>query len=263
MNNIRLDGFAAHALQAKYYKYRAPYLKAFFSSVANELHLTRDSRLVDVCCGNGDLATGFSELVGRIYAFDGSEEMLSFAPRLQNVVYSQHDVNSTTFKAPESVDYLFIGRAIHWIETRSLIELIQANLGPSGGVAICMANWDPSAPWYLPFHQLLAKYRGSQGPELDQTGRTKLTSEAGFEVVERVAVKARTTFELGYLVLHALSRSYGETFLRISADLDQFKRALARDVAPTAREDGKFEGDINNWALVYRRTRHSTLSKTV
>ncbi len=262
MNNTRLDGIAAHALQAKYYKYRAPYLKAFFSSAANELHLTRDSRLVDVCCGNGDLATGFSGLVGRIYAFDGSEEMLSIAPRLQNVVYSQHDVNATTFKAPESIDYLFIGRAIHWIETRSLIELIQANLGPSGGVAICMANWDPSATWYRPFHQLLAKYRASQGPQLDQTGLTKL-GEAGFEVVERVAVRTKATFDLGYLVLHALSRSYGEAFVRISADLDQFKRALASDVAPTARKDGKFEGDINNWALVYRRTRHSTFSGTV
>ncbi|MCE9506976.1 MAG: class I SAM-dependent methyltransferase [Alphaproteobacteria bacterium] len=250
MNAINPESIKLHSAQAKYYKYREPYLQDLFVRLSNKLQLNPESRLLDICCGSGELAKGFSDYVGKIYAVDGSAEMLSFAPPLKNTVYSQHDVNLAVFKAPEPVDHFVIGRAIHWIGPDSLVNLIKANLKTGGRIVICSTQW--SADWGSIYSSLLREYKDQPVRRYDFTGAETLRG-AGFEAVDRFSVRRKGKFDLQYLIDHTLSTSYGDSLKRLSLDIDRFRTALLNNLSPYFK-DGKLEADFASWSRIYAKT---------
>jgi SAM-dependent methyltransferase len=257
MNTINPESIISHSAQAKYYKYREPYLQDLFVQLSNKLQLNSESRLLDICCGSGELAKGFSDYVGKIYAIDGSAEMLAFAPPLKNTIYSQHDVNLTAFKAPEPVDHFVIGRAIHWIAADSLINMIKVNLKMGGRIVICSTQW--AADWGSIYLSVLQEYKDQSARRFDFTGTETLRS-AGFEGVDRFLVRRKGKFDLQFLVGHALSTSYGDSLKKLSLDIDRFKTTLFNNLSPHFK-DGKLEGEFASWAIIYARTEdHNTRS---
>lgn len=244
------ESITMHAPQAKYYKYREPYLRNLFVELSSKLQLNPESRLLDICCGNGELAKGFSDYVGRIYAVDGSAEMLSFAPPLKNVVYAQHDINSAVFKTPEPVNCFVIGRAIHWIAADSLVNMVGANLKAGGRIVICSTHW--SANWGPAYAAILRDYKEPSNRQFDFSGAETLRA-AGFEPVDRFSVRSRGAFDLEYLVGHTLSTSYGDNLKRLSSGIDRFKAALSNGLSAHFK-DGKLEADFASGAIIYAKT---------
>ena len=162
MATINPNSIALHSAQSKYYKYREPYLPAFFDYLSSKLQLYQGSRLLDLCCGSGELAVGLIDRVSKIYAVDGSSEMLALAPRHTRIFYSQCDINSEAFKSPELIDHILIGRAIHWISPKSLETLVRSNLRSGGKIAICSTQWSTKDAWYEAYASIVGEYRNCE-----------------------------------------------------------------------------------------------------
>ena len=134
------DVRTSFAIASRFYKWRVPYPANLFESACRLLKLDRDSAVLDVCCGSGDLAVGFANHVGRVAGLDFSERMLALAPRHERVDYIRHDIN--TLPVPEILqqvrfDCFAIGRAIHWIDEGALAQVTEQNLKREGCILIC------------------------------------------------------------------------------------------------------------------------------
>lgn len=236
---------AAHA-----YRHRIPYIPKFFEQLLSLSHMTRESRVLDLCCGNGQLAIGLSKCVAHIDAVDGSAEMLDLAPKVDNVRYILGNVNKPQLPSLLDIrkfDHFVIGRAIHWVELESLRALSESCLKDKGRIIVAAAGWDRKTPWIEEFHKVRRAY-GRSLP-LDWRGTEKL-SAIGFHVEERFVVTTKISCDIHYLVNHAAS--YSASYRVIRANLDKFRSDLARALQPYI-EDGMLTGLIENSATIYRR----------
>lgn len=247
-----VDSIAAHSRLAPYYKYRAPYVEELFAGLAQKIGLNSRSRLLDVCCGSGEVAVRLAGHAGKIYAIDGSAEMMSFAPTRDNVFYAQCDVNTTIFRADEPIDHIFVGRAMHWVGIDGLKNLIDANLGPRGTVVTCTALYLPNQPWQPALERVLQKYGKQPGKgQVDVAGIPKLGA-LGFEVADRLQFTRRARFDLRQLMLVQLSYGHGALFSNVTANMDRFMDDLGTELSGYLR-NGSLESVHLNWALIFRR----------
>src|SRR5215470_1485902 len=113
------------------YRYRLPYHGKFFEKLSEKLSLTSESKILDICCGNGQLSLGLADKIKKSVAIDYSCGMLSVATPHPNIIYLNHDINSPPFPPSltnEKFDHFLLGRAIHWIRIDSLLDAIAKNL---------------------------------------------------------------------------------------------------------------------------------------
>jgi SAM-dependent methyltransferase len=114
-----LNSIATHSKIADYYKYRPPYLAEFFHIGAIKMKLRKSDKLLDLCCGRGELANGFSNYVDKIKAVDGSSQMLKNSIARNNISYHLADVNHDEMNFIEEIDHIVIGSAIHWVSQKT------------------------------------------------------------------------------------------------------------------------------------------------
>ncbi|WP_078461562.1 class I SAM-dependent methyltransferase [Solemya velum gill symbiont] len=241
-----------HSAQARYYRYQTPYLPRLFSRLAQRLDLTAESTLLDLCCGSGEVATGCIRHCGHIYAVDGSAEMLAQAPRAERIDYIQADVNDEAYKAPELVDHIIIGRAIHWVEADSLARLARANLKEDGRIIICSTCWGTEAAWFADYQRLTTPYKGGLGQrQIDTTGAGTLAS-IGFSAEDQLRVGRRLLVDIDYLIGHAMATTYGDRQIALANDFDNFSQRMRTTLSPHL-VDGRLAMDVTSWAIVYCR----------
>jgi len=230
----KYDPIGAHSAQAHTYRYRIPYLPQFFKELAQRCGMTKESEILDLCCGNGQLAIGLSEYVARVDAVDGSAEMLELAPKADNVRYLQSDVNTPqllSMLSGRKFDCFVVGRAIHWIEEESLRALSEKCLRDDGHIVVAAAGWGRNTPWYEEYGRVWRSF----GPirRVDWRGEGKM-SRLGFHVQNRVFVRATTQCDLQYLVNYAAS--YAHTYQVMRNHLQEFKSKLARALKPYVQD---------------------------
>lgn len=248
---VYADSIGQHSALAPFYKYRAPYLPAFFAGISEKLRLSPASTLLDVCCGRGELSAGFVKYCGRIFAVDGSSDMLAHAMTHDNIDYALHDVNQSTFKTPCQVDHFVIGSAIHWVKAASLQEMIKANLKPGGSVVISHPLLSlQNQPYKMALDGVLSSY-GRVESAVDLFGVETL-GKSGFSVYDRYRITAEVQFDLNYLLLNKMSLAYGDFYQNVRNDPEKFRKDLASAMAPFL-ENGKLAGTIVNWGHLFRR----------
>ena len=157
-----INPIASHSKIANFYKYRPPYTVDFFSQLSAKLKSGTNTDFLDLCCGRGELASGMSSYSNKIYAVDGSKEMLSNSIPKNNVTYSLADVNNDELIFTEQVDHFLIGSAIHWIEQKALKRIIDSYLKTNGTVVIT----HPSFRFYTEeFSKALARLNARFGKD--------------------------------------------------------------------------------------------------
>jgi SAM-dependent methyltransferase len=232
------------------YRYRLPYHRKFFEGLSKKLSLTLESKILDICCGNGQLSVGLADKIKKSVAIDNSTGMLSAAPRHPNVVYLNHDINSPPLPPSltnEKFDHFLIGRAIHWIRTNSLEDTIAKNLNASGCVVTCGAGWSSNTVWLGNFQKVRSLYR-DEGKATDYRGQSKL-AQIGFSVIDTLDIRYEVNCDLNFLLNNAMS--YSSSARKIKTDLDNFKEKLSDQMRPFLR-NGVLCGEASSWALIYR-----------
>jgi SAM-dependent methyltransferase len=245
----------AHSQLADFYKWRPPYAPSFFSAAAKKLGLTADACLLDLCCGRGELASGFAPFCGGLYAVDGSQRMLDNSIAMPGITYLLHDVNNEDFSLPKPVDHIVIGSAIHWIDPQSLGRLVTRNLKPQGKVLVTHTLMTiQNQPWYRGLANLNVTYgnTGANKTAKDLAGADRLAA-CGFGKIDGLRIAGQATFDVDYLYRSQLSYMYGDFYRKVSADFEGYRQRLAETVAAHRNADGKLSGTLVNWGIVYGR----------
>src|SRR6516164_8070513 len=183
------------------YGYRLSYHRTFFEELSKKLNLNRESKILDICCGHGQLSMGLADKIKKSVAIDNSSGMLSGAPQHPSVVYVNHDINSPPPLPPsltnEKFDHFLIGRAIHWIRTDSLEDAIAKNLNAGGSIVTCGAGWSSNTVWLGDFQRVRSSY--SDGRKRDYRGLSKL-AQIGFGVIDTLDIRYQVNCDLNFLL---------------------------------------------------------------
>ena len=164
---------------AKNYAHRIPYIQSFFAEASKQLGLDKDSRLLDMACGSGDLSLGFSPYCGEITAIDQSEKMLELArckvPASVSLV--QFDLNQPFNLDIGRFDVIAIGRALRYLEKEPLIKLLEQSLNPSGSILVCGSGLAGSTPWAETYTRAVRRFQDMSKP-IDPSWRNMFDNTA-------------------------------------------------------------------------------------
>lgn len=235
---------------ASHYQGRVRYAEAFFSELVKALALDRASVVLDLACGNGELARGFSAYVGRIFGFDRSHAMLE-KPRslgVPNANFSLSDLNRVPVALETKADIATIGRAIPYLDSRVLGQTLSASLKADGAVVVCGSGISRETAWlgaYQPLRKVLAPNR----TQMDFSGVGTLRS-IGFSRVGSVSCKRTAAYLLQDIVDYALS--YSSQTEAILKDPEDFTGKLERAIAPCREPDGTYLTTEISWANIFR-----------
>jgi len=251
---VNRAGVVAHDNIANIYKYRAPYLDDFFIKLSMKLNFDENMCALDLCCGRGEVAVGIQQYANKIYAVDGSTEMLANAIKKDNIFYYKADANIGQLPFSEKFENIFIGTAIHWLSDRALKSIIKSHLYVNGKVIIIhrLFRFDEQE-FHLPLNKLNYKFGKRDNFSLDFTGLSKL-EKCGFKPIDQLRIVTEVKFDVNYLYLNQLSLAYNEFYKNITQEESAYKTEFMDKILPFAK-NGHLKAKLINWAIIYDEAR--------
>lgn len=195
---------------AEFYRYREPYPDSFFQTVAAKLRLSKQTCMLDVGCGPGNLAIGFAHFAGCCLAIDLEPEMLRVARETASKAGVSIDFEQTPIEELKPGEKMFelitIGRAIHWFNHDTTLAVFERVVAAGGSIAVC--NSAPtSAPWAEKFRQVRRAWSSDADesryrPDLDQW-----FASSRFRKLDEISVTEPNPVSIDHLIKRGLSYS--------------------------------------------------------
>ena len=233
-----------------------------FNAVCSELNISADSTVMDLGCGTGEVSNILANYAGKIYAIDGSSEMIALAKPKNNIQYQVVDLNSSNPRTENKVDHLFFGRSIHWFPAETLKRLAAETLKKNGKVVVCSTQWTPVGSWGVTYFDTLQNFsppKAASKVKHDFSGQSNL-GEAGFVPVKKLVARAKLTVDAQFMVHHAMSTSYGEQLTKLRTLLPAFKDELMGRLKEfDLRKEIVWE--VSSWAIIYENEARSDIEK--
>ena len=236
---------------AEHYSGRVPYLPDFFSKTAEIFGLSKDSIVLDLACGTGELSFGFAPYCGSVLGIDKSPEMLSqqrVAP--ENVRFLTADLNTDGMVSPVLADLVVIGRAIQYFDKERLLPFLNSSTKKSASVLVCAAIIARSTPWRAEYLRLRQRYATGAWPS-DYSG-TACFAGSIWSQRRKVMVSGRMQYSASDLFKHSLS--FARMANAILNDSDRFERELEELLTPYYGSSRRADAKILSWGLEYRRS---------
>jgi SAM-dependent methyltransferase len=240
-----------------YWKYREPFLPAFFARAAKKLALTGNETLIDLACGTGDVAFGFSPYVGQLVGVDIERAQVEAArAEAERRGLDIRLVESAVEEVPDDVgrfDLVTIGRAHMWLRADATVDRLDRILAPGGRIFICFAGTlAEGSPWYPAYRRVRRRWapgypfhRLSQSPE-------EFLRLSHFRPVSTVRLVAIRRVSIDHLINRAFSYDATSTDA-IGAGRDRFVSDLRAALQPHARATTVQERFQNRGVIFERR----------
>lgn len=249
MNDI-VNDIDAFLLSAKYYKARISYSDRFFEKLTHALKITRETKILDLACGGGELSFGLSRYAGQVTGIDKSHEMLKNAtdPKIPNVTFYQHDLNQAPVITETKVDLVTIGRAIAYMDAAILKDTFTRSLKRGCPVIICGAGLGTQTSWISTYQQVRQTVR-KKIAHADFQGVKKMKS-IGYSQLGTIGHTTKAKYRFDDIMNYALS--YSSQSQAILENLESFTAALENALAPFREPDGTFAAHEVSWGHVFR-----------
>jgi ubiquinone/menaquinone biosynthesis C-methylase UbiE len=232
---------------ARYYLTGRPsYAPRAVKRVAERVGLTRNSGVLDLGCGPGQLAVAFAHYSDAVLGLDPEPEMLATARELAaaHAVTVRFAEGSSFDLRPDLGEFrlVTIGRAFHWMDrTATLIALDR--LVEWGGAVVLFSDKHPDLPenkWTEKFHEILAPYGADYEPRVVRRSGVWNSHDAffldsSFSDLERISVVERRQTPVTHLIDRAFSLSatspgrLGDKSKALQAELEAFFKPVAPD----------------------------------
>ncbi len=232
---------------AHYRAGRTAYPPLLIRHVAEHVGVGPGHRVLDLGCGPGALAIGFSYFAGAVVAIDPEPAMLREAEGAAAGLAPQ-----ITFREGSSYDLapalgrfrlVVIGRAFHWMDRAETLRRLDAIIEPGGAVAL-FDDSHPDVPqnaWRERWRALTDRYAG--GDPVHDRRRVKgawvrhppFLLASAFSRIERLAVLGRRMATTQSLIDRAMSMSSTSRARLGEARADALAaelRALLAEIAP-------------------------------
>ncbi|UOK41208.1 MULTISPECIES: class I SAM-dependent methyltransferase [Flavobacterium] len=168
---------------------------------------------LDVATGNGQVAVKLSEFFQTVYGTDISENQLSQAPEIQNVIYKKMPGENTDF-TDHQFDLITVAQAIHWFDFDVFYKEVYRILKPEGvfavmGYGFFSTNKDSDKILWRLYEDIVGLY---WDPERDYLTQEYQTIPFPFEeIVNKKFTESYTwSFEqlIGYLETWSATTNY-------------------------------------------------------
>ena len=239
-----------------YSRYREPYPRVFFETIAERLNFTGRERLGDIGCGPAPLAIGFASYVGSCTGVDPEPAMLAAAREqaaesgvMLNLIEARIEQLPETF---EGFDIVTIGRALHWMEPQTTLRVLERIVAEGGSILICGASPPPgpSNPWLEPYNQIRNLWVDHSGEERYSADAEQRFAGSRFRFIERIVVSTTQSVTIEELVRRSLSRSTTSPQV-LGERLAEFEQAITEAMRPFA-SDGVLREEIHASARIFR-----------
>lgn len=254
MQQVKADpqSIKIHSDQADYYKYRTPYISDLFKDVCNELGVTKNSILMDLGCGRGEVANILSNYAHKVHAIDGSKEMIDLAIKQDSIEYQVVDLNSSNPVIENKVNHIFFGRSIHWFSSESLDRLSSNLLADDGSIVVCSTQWSPVGDWGSVYFETKQKFvTPTQNRKHDFTGRSNLNG-AGFSPVKKFAVDQFFKANVEFMIGHTFATTYRDNLAKLKNLSVEFENEM-RTSLKTFEENREIAMKVTTWAYIYKK----------
>ncbi len=239
-----------------YTRYREPYSAEFFRALAERLVLTGDEALLDVGCGPAPLAIGFAPFVAGCTGLDPEPGMIEAAKDAAERAGAHLTLclgRIEDFTAGELFDVVTIGRALHWLDRRSALNVLERIVSRQGHILVCHATTieTPATPWLKPYQEVCRIW--SEDPER-QRYRLEPNDWFGgspFRELDGVLVTQTRQVNVADLVGRALSKSNTSPAF-LGERQSEFEVAIQTTLEPFL-QDGELQEEIAASAAVFGR----------
>jgi SAM-dependent methyltransferase len=200
-----LHPFEKHRFRAAapyYLQGRPPYAPALIRRLAQVCRLGRESRVMDLGCGPGQLARALAPFVGAVTAVDPEPEMLriaasSGAEEAANIRFIEASSKDIA-PAWGRFDLVVIGRAFHWMDRLLTLQLLDQVIVPGGAVAL-LGTDHPQVPdnaWVEAFDSIIDRLSAGDSARAKRKSSGWQSHEAvllgsAFSRLERIAAWER------------------------------------------------------------------------
>jgi ubiquinone/menaquinone biosynthesis C-methylase UbiE len=156
-----------------YARYRPDYPEQVFRLLVDKFRLSRNSRVLDLGCGTGQIALKLAPYVAKVVALDPQEDMLKEGKTLA----SARNISNITWLAGESgnlssltpligeVDITCMGRAFHWMDRVKTLQDLYQITKPGGGIAVIadtQPRFKPDVPWISVIDESVKHWLGNE-----------------------------------------------------------------------------------------------------
>ena len=191
-----------------YLKYRAGYSPILVDFLRKECGLTPQCVVADVGSGTGLLAELLLRNGNKVYGIEPNREMREAAERVLGSYQAFESLaaqaESTTL-ANHSVDFVTVGRALHWFDYHKALSEFARIVKPQGWVVVVWLKRKTSTPMLAHYEKLLlahaSEHRGKKSIQREM--ENQLLAE-GFR---NMIVDCQWTFNLDQLKGHTFSLS--------------------------------------------------------
>ena len=241
---------------------RPAYAPALIRRVSDACGLRDSHRVLDLGCGPGQLAIGFSYFCGSVTALDPEPNMLraaaelatGLAPQIRFVQGSSYDLGPHfgTFKL------VTMGRSFHWMDRAATLKTLDALVEVDGAVVL-FDDARPEVPenaWYQHFRAIVEKFAADDPARKQRHAPDWLKNEAlllgsAFNRLERIGVIERRKLAADALLDRAFSMS-STTRARLGNRADEMEVELKAFIQKTA-VNGALEEIVESRATIARR----------
>lgn len=249
LHSVFADPIGSHDRIAGYYKARPPYRPEFFRTAAEKMRIDGASVLLDLCCGTGILADGFSPHAGTVYGVDGSAAMLEHAVPKDNIRYFRHDVNAEALSLPLKASHLVIGDAVWYLKSDSLLNILRSNVENGGKVLVAHTRLMFSEqPYANALNRVLLSYRKDVA-DVDFKGEGIL-QKCGYAAADNIRMRAGIRFGIDFLILNQLSYAYRDFYETTHANIEKYRADMTAALTPFL-ENGQISATLINAGIVY------------
>ncbi|HXP77723.1 MAG TPA: class I SAM-dependent methyltransferase [Stellaceae bacterium] len=243
-----------------YRAYLKPYLKRFFSFVAESIPLTGKEDLLDLGCGTGEVALGFAPFVASLTGMDLERPMLEeAAKRAQAMDRRIRLLHAKVEDAPEDLGpfhLITMGRAHWFMHTPAAIARLDRWLSPSGRILVCVPLQNPDdAEWHRVYSATRRRWVKGIDRELLKLTVDQFFEGTDFVPVERVVAFGERKLELEHLIYRALGTP-STTPAILGADTGRMIAEMRAAMEPYFRAGPIMEKHVT-YGLICRRRQDS------
>lgn len=238
-----------------YARCREPYTLKFFETVARDLNFSGKESLLDVGCGPGLLAIGFSQYVARCTGVDPELAMLDEARKAAanaGAALKLHQSRIEDFSSTEKFELITIGRALHWLDREAAIPSLDRLLAPGGRILICGASTaDDQSAWLKLYDQIRQSYATEPIQAHYKIDGTKWFAGSPFGKTTEIRLPEKHRVNIDDLIGRSLSKSNTSPAM-LGVRRATFESEIRAALEPLANQE-ELEEEVVGKATVFER----------
>jgi SAM-dependent methyltransferase len=252
-----LEAMGRFASTVEFYtRYRESYSPEFFRAVAERLGLNGHEALLDVGCGPAQLVIGFAPFVASCTGLDPEPGMIEAAKAAAEQARTRLTLRLgriEDFATGELFDVVTIGRALHWLDRRSALDVLNRIVSTQGHILISYAASieTPATPWFTPYQEICRIWSEAPEREVYRLKAKDWFEGSPFSELDRVSVTQTQQVNVADLIGRALSKSNTSPAFLGERQAD-FEAAIRTTLEPFLQE-GELREEIVASAAVFGR----------